>query len=88
MFTSIAHLEALMLNISPNPSNRTLSINANASLFNTVFEIYNVLGKKVHESKIEANTSHEIKIQNAHSGIYMLKVYSENKIINRKIIVQ
>ena len=68
------------LRVFPNPTSHYIHIQANTSL--EKIELYNLLGKRV----LQLNT-HKIDIRGLHSGIYILKIYTNNKIFNRRIII-
>jgi arylsulfotransferase ASST/type IX secretion system substrate protein len=68
-------------NIFPNPVNDILNIKS--SLIIDKVEVFNIQGVLVSESL----SQNFINVKNLSSGMYLLKVYSENKIVNKKIIV-
>ena len=78
--TNDSYLEE-QVHIYPNPVKDLLSIDAEIQL--TKVEFYSILGKKVKEINTRFNA-----IQTSHlpSGIYIIKIYSENEIVTKKIL--
>ncbi|RXR20586.1 T9SS type A sorting domain-containing protein [Flavobacterium amnicola] len=62
------------LKIYPNPSNGIFNINIDT---NATIEIYDLIGKQIASKKIEVGTS-QLDMGNYSSGIYLLKVTTEN----------
>ncbi|MDD3003587.1 T9SS type A sorting domain-containing protein [Flavobacterium sp.] len=70
----------------PNPSEDFIEINLNNTLTNnTTLDIYNNIGILHKTEKLTANTT-QIYISNLASGIYFLKITSENGISVKKLI--
>jgi hypothetical protein len=65
----IDNVDSLNKNIFPNPSNDFIKINNITT--NTIYEIYNTLGIKVLEGKI--NNKEKINIENLKKGLYIIK---------------
>lgn len=68
--------------IFPNPVKNSLSIQSNTQQISKV-EIYSVLGKKL---KVIQQNFKAIAIDDLSSGLYLLKVYSENQSFTTKIL--
>jgi len=69
--------------IYPNPSfGNTLTIKSNKNLSVTFFDI---LGKQVLRDQV-SSTDNQINIENLNSGIYMLRLQSENGTLTKKFI--
>lgn len=68
----------------PNPSNGTFFI-ANGNKVNSI-EVYNIIGNKI--LTINNLSSNEINLSNTPTGIYFVKMYSEEKIYTNKIIIE
>jgi hypothetical protein len=51
-------------------------------------QIYNILGKEVLKTSFEGNGVNDIKLNNLHLGLYILKLATEKDTINKKIIIQ
>ncbi len=59
--------------VYPNPSNGIFTVEFNKNIDSGSIEIYNVLGKKVHEAKIIKSKTIDINLINLPSGIYTLR---------------
>ncbi|WP_299115356.1 aryl-sulfate sulfotransferase [uncultured Winogradskyella sp.] len=76
---SIEDNQLSIVNIYPNPSNGIFNINSKLNIDKV--EVYNTLGKKIYDTKLsKVNLSEQI------DGIYFLKIYSDSKVISKKII--
>lgn len=70
--------------IYPNPANNNVNVEA-SSIINNV-EIFNMMGQRV--ASIDANdVTVNINTANLNSGVYMMKVNTENGVINKKFTV-
>jgi hypothetical protein len=78
---NIAKFNQIDFDLHPNPSNNTINIKSAAAV--SAVSIYNVFGKEVLKAK---NTNNKINISNLSSGVYIVKVYSENKTGIKKLI--
>lgn len=72
----------IFVSIYPNPTSDFIYIKTNLLLEG--LELYDVLGKSILKTK---NTN-KISINNLPKGIYVLKIYSVNKIVSKKIIIK
>jgi hypothetical protein len=73
--------------IYPNPTDGQLTI-MNYELGITGIEVYDVMGRKVHQQTINHSYS-VLELDGLPQGIYILKVHLENgDVVNRKIIKQ
>ena len=71
--------------IYPNPVNNKVNIVLNNNNISKV-QLYNILGKKVLETKSLKNNS--LNVSSLNSGVYFLKIYNtENKSATKKIII-
>ena len=71
------------LTVFPNPT--TGILNFKEVLQNEKIEIFSLTGQKIFYRKV--NNINSIKL-NLNSGIYLLKVSNNNRIINSKIIIR
>ena len=71
------------IKIYPNPVKNQLHISLNNN-FETTVEIYNVLGRKMHNQTIQ--NSEMISTKSLSSGIYILKITQGNQSITKKLI--
>lgn len=76
---NVSEYEALSTALYPNPTNEKVEIVTELTI-NKV-EVYNVLGEKVHTT-----TSKTINLTKQTAGIYFFKIYTETKIISKKVI--
>ncbi|WP_405291727.1 T9SS type A sorting domain-containing protein [Algibacter sp. Ld11] len=68
--------------IYPNPTSNFINIESNLDL--DYFEMYDLQGKKVLSS-----SKHEtVKVEFLSKGVYLLKAYSGNNFITKKVIVE
>ena len=70
------------LQISPNPTSGSVNLNLDAEI--DKIEVYTILGAKI-STKLNSKTIDLSELQN---GIYLLKIFSENEILTRKVIKQ
>lgn len=82
-----SHTEANQLNVYPNPFNNFTTIQSNSMLRNAELTLYNVFGQK--EKIINRISGNEIKIDrdNLASGIYLIRLTEDNKIITQSKLV-
>lgn len=71
------------LSIYPNPVQNTLNIQTTINLNDKVATVFDINGKRVLNKKITENTLNVSKLQ---SGVYILRVESNGKSVNRKFI--
>ena len=68
--------------IVPNPSNEFIKV---SGLINkSKYEVYNCLGKEICKGEIFYNET--IDIQDFESGLYFIRIYTENSIFTKKFI--
>lgn len=71
-------------NIYPNPANNILNINATSNI-NSV-EVFNMMGQKV--AAYDANDTYtQINTSNLINGMYLIRINTENGVINQKFTV-
>jgi hypothetical protein len=73
--------------ISPNPAKSRLNINLPNGMANAKVSVFNVLGKKVYSGDI-SNLNSSINISNWNSGVYLVKVSSNNITQTKRFIKQ
>lgn len=76
---SIIDTHKVTISLYPNPTKGQISINSNIII--DKIEAYTTLGLKVNESH-----SKLLDLSNEENGIYFLRIYSESKIITKKVI--
>lgn len=77
------HLLSSEIKLFPNPANNKVTISNNTSGRILSYSIYNQNGQKV---KIGISPKNEIEVSNLNSGLYIIELEFENKIIRKKII--
>ena len=71
--------------ISPNPAKNNFTVDLKALNDNTTIEVYDVLGKKILNEKISViSSSYDISSWN--SGLYIIRISSENSIETKRFI--
>ncbi len=68
--------------VYPNPTSDFIYLKT--SLLIEKIELYDALGKSVLKTK----NINKIPVNNLSKGVYLLKIYSENKSISKKIIIE
>jgi len=72
--------------VSPNPSNGIFSLNLNNSKTTYSIEIFSAMGKKVFEKENSNETNYNLSY--LQSGIYLVKITSENESVIKRIILE
>ncbi|QRM89633.1 T9SS type A sorting domain-containing protein [Lacinutrix sp. WUR7] len=80
----IAENDLQAIQVYPNPTNSLLHITLN-NTSKTSATLYNILGKKVLQKEFESNT-HFLNIAHLPTGIYILKLDTENGSIAKRIL--
>jgi hypothetical protein len=77
--------ENLLNNVSlfPNPVTNELRINTNLDLDNSIISIFDIQGKKVYNSEFDTNT---LNIGYLSTGVYVLRIFQNDKQVNLKFI--
>ena len=70
--------------IYPNPVDDKLYIKTNNNHIETMI-IYDVMGKEILKKQID-NSEIEVDVKLLHSGLYIIKLYNDNVVINKKIM--
>jgi hypothetical protein len=78
------------INIYVNNNSNTINISTNNDLNIKKVELYNILGKRISRWNIqEEKNDYQFEIQTQiASGIYLIKTYTNNGIINKKIVIE
>lgn len=83
-FYSAAGIEnnvaADMVSIYPNPNNGVFTVSISLQVKNASVEVFNSLGSLVYKQEI-INQENSIELSNEASGLYFVKVMSENEIV-------
>lgn len=73
--------------ISPNPSSNKLNIKLLKTSKNTILEVYDVLGKRIHKSKI-TQLEASVDVSNWKTGVYLVKISTEKESQTKRFIKQ
>ena len=72
------------ISVYPNPANNVINVNATSNISNV--EVYTITGQKVGD--FTANSTHTaISTSNLTSGLYLMKIHTDNGVINKKFSV-
>lgn len=81
------NIEVNDFKISPNPAKNNFTLELGAFNNNAVVEIYDVLGKKVLNRKINAIATN-FDISRWNSGLYIIKISSEKSVVMKRFVKQ
>ena len=74
------------LNVYPNPAKTQVTVTSSSSIDR--IEVTNILGQKVYENATVGTNQTTINVADLQNGAYFVRVYSENCVITRKLIVK
>lgn len=74
------------LNVYPNPANSQVTVTASSSIDR--IEVSNILGQKVYENATVGSNQVTINVADLQNGAYFVRVYSDNCMMTRKLIVK
>ena len=74
------------LNVYPNPAKTQVTVTSSSSIDRV--EVTNILGQKVYENATVGANQTTINVADLQNGAYFVRVYSENCVITRKLIVK
>lgn len=83
--TPIENIENSPIQLYPNPSSERVIVSNKSGIKITSIVLYNSTGKLM---RIESFKFDEVNISNLESGIYYIKIYSNNKEIATEIIIK
>ncbi len=72
------------ISVYPNPANNYINVNATSNIENV--EVYTISGQKVGNFTANSTTT-TINTANLTSGLYLMKIHTENGVINQKFSV-
>lgn len=79
-----AYTQDFTFTISPNPASNELNIILKTKEEASI-EVYNLLGKNIYSGKL-ATMQYSIDISNWKSGIYLVKVITDDKSITKRFV--
>jgi hypothetical protein len=74
--------------VSPNPANDFVSINSSVNTSISNVEMFDLNGRLVKSVKVDNLSSTSVNINDLSTGVYMMKITSENGIVSKKVIKQ
>lgn len=82
----------MQLNIAPNPNNGTFELNIHNNLLDTEAQlnILNLMGQVVYSENMSlkaGDSTKTIRLENAASGVYFVRLQAENKTFEYKIVI-
>mgnify|MGYP002523822420 CR=1 FL=1 len=80
----INEVEENAVAVYPNPSNNVINVNATSNISNV--EVYTITGQKVGDFTAN-NTNTTISTANLTPGMYLMKIHTDNGVINKKFSV-
>lgn len=79
--------DKIQFSIFPNPSNGIIHLNFAEYLPNATISLFDVTGREVYTKQV-TDISETIQVQEMPSGIYLLKVSSENLSVSRRVVIE
>nr|NQU91135.1 carboxypeptidase regulatory-like domain-containing protein [Bacteroidota bacterium] len=79
------NIAAENINVFPNPANNKVMISASEEI--TKIQLINYSGQLVLDQQI-IGTNTELNLSELGSGIYFIKVFSQNNVITRKLVIE
>jgi hypothetical protein len=83
----IEEMEMAFLNVYPNPSNGSFTINHDA-LKNASWSLYDISGKLLHSERIASGSTSTFVNINVPSGVYSLRVVAEDMQLQKSVVVE
>jgi len=87
---SLDEIEDSKIAIFPNPAKNVINIQFEENQQNTIIEIYDIIGRLIQQhlfQNIQANGTQMLNIENIPNGIYNVKIMSDTKKTNHKLII-
>ncbi len=75
------------VNIYPNPSNGEFSVAINKELKQLEYELLDLSGMPLYKVSLQEKQVFKVNYRNLKTGVYILRVISEGKIVIKKIII-
>ena len=82
--TGINKVDENTISVYPNPANNVINVNATSNISNV--EVYTIAGQKVGDFTANG-TQTVISTANLSNGMYMMRINTENGVINKKFSV-
>ncbi|MFT5848686.1 T9SS type A sorting domain-containing protein [Psychroserpens sp.] len=84
---SLPSVEANNFSVSPNPAKNKFTLDLETFANDSTIEVYDVLGKKILNRKINAISS-TFDVSSWNSGLYIIKVSSQNTVLMKRFVKQ
>ncbi|WP_431135261.1 T9SS type A sorting domain-containing protein [Psychroserpens mesophilus] len=81
-------LSADEFSISPNPATSKLNVYLPKNSKNTTISVYDVLGKRVFSKSLDVLASTSIDVSNWNSGVYIIRISSDNTTQTKRFVKQ
>ena len=85
---NISDYQQIPLVISPNPTQDKATLHLQKGLENVKIELYDIVGKLVLSQKQQNSHEIEINLANLNSGIYMVTVLQDQKVISQQKLIK
>ena len=85
LITNQTEISKSLIKIYPNPVFNTVNIEVPQFINYAVLKIYNINGKEIIRNEMQSSST-QIDMSNLNSGIYMLKIFTNNQEIVCKIV--
>lgn len=86
LMTSINDLNEIQFNAYPNPTNDLVYLELDDSLQNISIEVFNAFGKRIISTADNNTSTWEVDLSKYASGIYFIKVKSENRVGEIRVV--
>jgi hypothetical protein len=80
-------MEVASLNVFPNPSNGSFTINHDA-LKNASWSLYDISGKLIHSERIAPGSTSTLVNVTVPAGIYSLRIVAEDMQLQKSVVVE
>ena len=85
---SISDYQQVPLVISPNPAQEKVILHLQSGLENVTIELYDIQGKLVLSQKQQNRNEIEIDMAHLNSGVYIVKVLQDQKVISQQKLIK
>lgn len=82
---SLSDVEISMFKLYPNPANDVVNISAAKKISRV--ELCNILGQTVKSKEVDAKET-KMDVSGMTKGVYFIRVYSDNKVATKKLVVE
>jgi len=86
--TSVEKIKFEQFKLSPNPMSQTTKIELEKEFKEIIIEVYNIQGQLIDERKYNNLKTINFERKNLHSGIYFLKLKTENWCKTEKLVIE